>query len=97
MTAKLVCAAVFAPSHVTEHLIEMAANKAKRMFEAGCAISEFGTRRRRSWKVQDLVVDTLKKTSQSMNSGKLTGTSNVNNFTTKEHSRCSTAFRFILR
>jgi nicotinic acid phosphoribosyltransferase len=92
MTAKLVCAAVFAPSHVTEHLIEMAADKAKRMFEAGCAISEFGTRRRRSWKVQDLVVDILKKTSQSMN-----GTSNVNNFTTKEHSRCSTAFRFILR
>jgi nicotinate phosphoribosyltransferase len=59
-------------------LIEKAAEKAKRMFEAGCAISEFGTRRRRSWKIQDMIVDTLKKTSELMNGrGKLTGTSNV--------------------
>jgi nicotinate phosphoribosyltransferase len=47
------------------------------MFAAGCAVSEFGTRRRRSWKIQDIVVDTLKKTSEAIKEGKLTGTSNV--------------------
>jgi nicotinate phosphoribosyltransferase len=57
---------------------EKARTKAETMFNAGAAISEFGTRRRRSWKIQDMVVGILKKTSESMpGKGKLTGTSNV--------------------
>jgi nicotinate phosphoribosyltransferase len=57
---------------------EKARAKAEKMLAVGAAISEFGTRRRRSYKIQDLVVDTLVKTTKAMpGQGKVTGTSNV--------------------
>ncbi|EXJ81281.1 nicotinate phosphoribosyltransferase [Capronia epimyces CBS 606.96] len=57
---------------------ENAYQKAQRLFEAGCVVSEFGTRRRRSFHTQDLVVKGLvtASTEQSL-PGKLAGTSNV--------------------
>ncbi|KAE9407615.1 nicotinate phosphoribosyltransferase [Gymnopus androsaceus JB14] len=57
---------------------DLAYQKGKTLLEAGCTFSEFGTRRRRSFHAQDLVVKALAKASQDIpNSGKLSGTSNV--------------------
>ena len=58
---------------------EEAYEKAKRLLEAGCTFSEFGTRRRRSFHIQDLVVKTLLRAAQenSQLKGKVSGTSNV--------------------
>lgn len=68
---------------------ELAYNKAKRLIEAGCLFSEFGTRRRRDFKTQDMVLKALteeneenkkkKNVSSSSNigTGSLSGTSNV--------------------
>ncbi|MBW0486406.1 hypothetical protein O181_026121 [Austropuccinia psidii MF-1] len=41
--------------------VERAMYKAGKLFEAGCTFSEFGTRRRRSWKAQLLVLTGLQK------------------------------------
>lgn len=52
--------------------------KGKRLFEAGCVVSEFGTRRRASFHAQDIAVATLKEASESTQGvGRLAGTSNV--------------------
>jgi nicotinate phosphoribosyltransferase len=57
---------------------EAAYQKGIKLFEAGCLVSEFGSRRRRDSKTQDLVVGGLKRASEQAGmSGKLTGTSNV--------------------
>ncbi len=57
---------------------EAAYEKAKTYLEAGCVFSEFGTRRRRSYHIQDLVVQTLIRASNDFKGkGKLMGTSNV--------------------
>lgn len=57
---------------------ESASAKAQTLLQAGCAFSEFGTRRRRSFYVQDLVISTLKQEAdRSSGPGVFFGTSNV--------------------
>jgi nicotinate phosphoribosyltransferase len=57
---------------------EAAYQKGVKLFKAGCLVSEFGSRRRRDSKTQDLVVAGLYRASQEPDMpGKLTGTSNV--------------------
>lgn len=52
--------------------------KARRLIEAGCFFSDFGTRRRASFEAQDTAVRAMKECAQSMpGPGRLTGTSNV--------------------
>ncbi|KAI9462158.1 nicotinate phosphoribosyltransferase [Russula earlei] len=56
----------------------VAYEKGTTLLEAGCAFSEFGTRRRRSYHVHDLVVGQLVRAEQDRpGRGKLLGTSNV--------------------
>lgn len=57
---------------------EAALNKGIALLTAGCAFSEFGTRRRRSYHAQDIVIQSLIEASQIVpEKGKLVGTSNV--------------------
>ncbi|KAI0684228.1 nicotinate phosphoribosyltransferase [Cytidiella melzeri] len=57
---------------------ENAYEKAKTYLSAACVFSEFGTRRRRSYHTQDVVVESLLRASRDFPSeGKLMGTSNV--------------------
>lgn len=59
-------------------LSDLAFNKAKTLFEADCRISEFGTRRRRSFKAQEIVIQAFVRASLEVPSkGGLAGTSNV--------------------
>ncbi|MDE6331552.1 MAG: nicotinate phosphoribosyltransferase, partial [Muribaculaceae bacterium] len=53
-------------------------NKARRMIDAGCTFSDFGTRRRASFQAQDTAVKAMKECSDTMRGpGHFTGTSNV--------------------
>lgn len=53
-------------------------NKARRMIEAGCVFSDFGTRRRASFQAQDTAVRAMKECDDAMDGpGRFTGTSNV--------------------
>lgn len=55
-----------------------AADKARRLIEAGCCFSDFGTRRRASSEAQECVVRAMKETCRMLNGpGRFTGTSNV--------------------
>lgn len=54
-----------------------ALNKIKRMHEAGCIFSEFGTRRRRSYKIQDQIVGVFSRFQSSIKTPCFLGTSNV--------------------
>ncbi|CAL1712964.1 unnamed protein product [Somion occarium] len=58
---------------------ELAYSKSKTLLEAGCVFSDFGTRRRRSYHTQDLVVQGLLRASKDLTNlkGKFLGTSNV--------------------
>jgi len=60
---------------------ELAYEKAKTLLAASCTFSEFGTRRRRSYKTQDIVMEAIvraaKDGAQEHGKGKLSGTSNV--------------------
>jgi nicotinate phosphoribosyltransferase len=57
---------------------ETAYKKGLALLEAGCTFSEFGTRRRRSYYTQDVVVQSLLRASNDMpDKGKVAGTSNV--------------------
>ncbi len=56
---------------------EKAYMKGKTLLENGCLISEFGSRRRRDYHTQNLVIKGLVRASQEGLPGKLTGTSNV--------------------
>jgi len=56
-----------------EYVKKVTAEKAKKLTEAGCVYSDFGTRRRFSKEVHDIVVKTLKENSGS----NFSGTSNV--------------------
>lgn len=68
-------------SWMDEDQEERAYRKGKQLLEVGCTFSEFGTRRRRSYKVQDDVVAGLMRADQEDSShargGRLFGTSNV--------------------
>ena len=68
--------------------LEIAYGKARTYLEHDCVFSEFGTRRRRSYRIQDLVVRTLIRANNDYQNdeaaqkaggdkGKLMGTSNV--------------------
>lgn len=53
-------------------------DKARRMIEAGCTFSDFGTRRRASFTAQDTCVMAMKECDRTMNGpGRFIGTSNV--------------------
>ena len=60
---------------------EKARHKGSRLLEHGCIFSEFGTRRRRDYHTQDLVIQGLKSASDELvngdSGGALSGTSNV--------------------
>lgn len=57
---------------------ENAYQKGVRLLEGGCLVSEFGSRRRRDFKTQDLIVQGLVRASKETSlPGKITGTSNV--------------------
>ncbi|KAF2007330.1 nicotinate phosphoribosyltransferase [Amniculicola lignicola CBS 123094] len=64
-----------------EGQVEKAYNKGRTLLEAGCIFSEFGTRRRRDYHTQDLVLQGLRRAQAEANEkgwkGKVTGTSNV--------------------
>ncbi|ORY87792.1 Quinolinate phosphoribosyl transferase [Protomyces lactucae-debilis] len=60
--------------------VEKASAKGKALLEAGCLFSEFGTRRRRDYKTQDLVLQGLLAAAQGKSEdvlGQLVGTSNI--------------------
>jgi len=60
------------------HHTEAAYHKAHTLLQAGCAFSDFGTRRRRSFAVQDLVIQAIVSASRDVpGKGALLGTSNV--------------------
>ena len=65
---------------------ENAYDKGKKLLENGCVFSEFGSRRRRDYRTQDLVMQGLVNASKDMAScsGKFAGTSNVH-FAMKYH------------
>ncbi|CAN6602638.1 nicotinate phosphoribosyltransferase [Trichomonascus vanleenenianus] len=57
---------------------DLAANKAIQLLTAGCTFCEFGTRRRRSFKTQEIVIEGIIKGAKECGLEKnLTGTSNV--------------------
>lgn len=59
-------------------LPELAYEKGAKLLEAGCVFSEFGTRRRRSYDAQDVVLDQLIRAEKDHpGTGKLSATSNV--------------------
>lgn len=61
--------------------VQRACDKGLRLIEAGCAFSEFGSRRRRDYKTHDLVMQGLQKAQEETKAkghpGKWSGTSNV--------------------
>jgi len=63
---------------------EKAYQKGVQLFDAGCMVSEFGSRRRRDLQTQDLVIKGLVRSSTEKDRpGKLTGSSNV--YLAKKH------------
>ena len=68
-----------APHNLVNKRAAEAYSKGKILAESDCIISEFGTRRRRSYRTQDLVVEELIKAYKNTPSsrGRLAGTSNV--------------------
>ena len=65
-------------TRVYAEYIDLAYEKGTRLVEDGCAYSDYGTRRRRSYHVHDLVVSQLARAAKDHpGKGKLLGTSNV--------------------
>lgn len=75
------------PSSPHPPIAEQAKHKGLQLFEAGCVVSEFGTRRRRSYEAQDIIMRGLIAADEEVagkGKGKLLGTSNVH-FAHKYH------------
>jgi hypothetical protein len=63
---------------LTAEYADLTYEKGTKLIEAGCAFSDFGTRRRRSYRAQDLVVSQLARAAKDRpGKGKVLGTSNV--------------------
>ena len=60
-----------------EHQVELATRKVEELHAAQCNFSEFGTRRRRSFQAQEIVIKAIKDTGERLNSKFVSGTSNV--------------------
>lgn len=60
-----------------EGQFERAKEKGRHLLTGGCVFSEFGSRRRRDYHTQDVVLQGLKAASKEVSTGKFTGTSNV--------------------
>jgi hypothetical protein len=61
---------------------ELACTKGHELLSACCSFSDFGTRRRRSYHTQDIVIKSLISATKDVNGGgSFKGTSNVCNFT----------------
>lgn len=61
-----------------DHYYTKSRDKARRLIEAGCTFSDFGTRRRASFRAQETAVRAMKECQDSMSGpGKFMGTSNV--------------------
>ncbi|MDE6461111.1 MAG: nicotinate phosphoribosyltransferase [Paramuribaculum sp.] len=61
-----------------EHSYEASSEKAKRLLDAGCSFSDFGTRRRASFEAQDTLVRAMSETARNSSApGRFVGTSNV--------------------
>ncbi|KAI5957019.1 NPT1 [Candida theae] len=60
-----------------DHQAELATRKVEQLHAAGCYFSEFGTRRRRSFHAQEIVIKSIKDTAERLNSKFVSGTSNV--------------------
>ena len=71
----------FTLGNINASLAEKAYSKGKTLLKHGCIFSEFGTRRRRDYRTQRLVLDGLLRASKETDElgldGKLSGTSNV--------------------
>lgn len=77
---------------IPEPVVELAYKKAEQLLAAGCTFSDFGTRRRRSYETQDVVVAALVRASKdNLGPGKLAGSSNVSS--TRIYSAFSTQQR----
>lgn len=75
---ELDCATSISSTSPVTRYLELAYEKGKALLDASCIFSEFGTRRRRSYQTQDLVVETLVRCGKDFpDKGKVTGTSNV--------------------
>ena len=81
MTVKTVGYVISAYTLASAHAsaaAELAYSKAKALLEAGCRFSDFGTRRRRSFQAQEIVLQALVRASKEVTTtGGLSGTSNV--------------------
>ncbi|MCI6644048.1 MAG: nicotinate phosphoribosyltransferase [Alloprevotella sp.] len=61
-----------------DHCYRSSYAKAERLLAAGCVFSDFGTRRRASFRTEDIVVQAMKNCAQSQQwEGRFVGTSNV--------------------
>lgn len=60
-----------------DNQVEIATHKVEELNTAKCHFSEFGTRRRRSFQAQEIVIKAIKDTAERLNSKYVSGTSNV--------------------
>lgn len=60
-----------------DHQVELATHKVEELHKAQCHFSEFGTRRRRSFHAQEIVIKAIKDTAERLDSQYVSGTSNV--------------------
>lgn len=71
-------------------VVEQAYEKAKTLLTAGCSFSEFGTRRRRSYHTQDLIMEAILRAQKDSPDApaRVSGTSNVSASINAEYSDC---------
>lgn len=71
-------------------VVEQAYEKAKTLLAAGCSFSEFGTRRRRSYRTQDIIMEAILRAQKDSPDApaRVSGTSNVSAESTAEYPGC---------